>query len=143
MENADLKVPPRRVARDVRRPFGAHMQKLAYEARPGFHRHWFNSTPGRIDDALAAGYTHVEDKEGRKVERIVGVGDGGIALVGYLMEIPLEWYQEDMVRQQAELDKTDNAIRQGAVAGTPGVDGRYIPTTRGISIKSGSGAGGR
>lgn len=130
---------PRRTGKENRRPFGSQVQKLAYEARAGFHRHWFNNSPGRIDAALAAGYTAVEDKDGRKVQRIVGVNEAGDALLGFLMEIPEDWYQEDMARQQTEIDKTDSAIRQGAISGTPGVDGRYVPASRGISIKSGRG----
>lgn len=129
----------RRPTKDTRRPFGSQTQKLAYESRAGFHRHWFNNSPGRIDAALAAGYTHVEDKDGRKVQRVVGVSEGGDGLLGFLMEIPLDWYQEDMARQQTELDKTDSAIKSGAVAGTPGVDGRYIPAQRGIKIDTGRG----
>lgn len=129
----------RRPTKETRRPFGSQVQKLAYEARAGFHRHWFNNSPGRLDTALAAGYTHVEDKDGRKVQRVVGVNEAGDALFGFLMEIPEDWYQEDMARQQGEIDKTDSAIKTGNVAGTPGVDGRYIPPTLGISIKSGKG----
>lgn len=136
---SDLSGPTatRRVTKEARRPFGAKMQKLAYEQRANFHRHWFNSTPGRVDDALNAGYQHVTDKEGKKVCRVVGVAPEGGALQAYLMEIPEEWYQEDMARQQKEVDEMDSAIRRGAVEGNPGVDGRYIPQTRGISIKDG------
>lgn len=126
----------RRVPKEARRPFGAYTQKLAYESRVGYHRHWFNDIPGRIDQAVEAGYTHVIDKEGKKVQRVVGTNEGGSALTGFLMETPDEWYQEDMARQQMEVDKVDEAVRRGAVADSP--DGnRYIPS-RGISIRDGN-----
>lgn len=127
---------PRRPSKVGRKPFGSQDQKLAYAARQGFHRHWFNDLPGRIDAALEAGYTHVEDKDGRKVKRVVGVAPGGGSLDAYLMEIPEEWFQEDMKRQQTVVDQTDDAIRSGAVAGTPGKDGRYVKS---INYQTGKG----
>lgn len=117
---------PRRVTRDSRKPFGSQEQKLYYPPRAGYHRHWFNDNPGRIDDALQAGYTHVEDKEGRKVSRVVGVNQAGQPLIAYLMEISEEWYQEDLAAQQRLVDEKDKAIREGSVAGKPGEDGRYV-----------------
>lgn len=87
--------------------------------------------------ALAAGYTHVEDKEGKKVVRIVGVNPAGGPLNGYLMEIPEEWYQEDMIAGQKKVDELDASIRRGDIAGEVGKDGRYVPSTRGIKIQTG------
>jgi hypothetical protein len=125
----------RKISRDSRKPFGSQDQKLAYPTRENYHRHWFNELPGRIDSALEAGYTHVLDKEGRKVVRIVGVANSGDGLPSYLMEIPQEWYDDDMARQQAEIDKTEEAMRRGKLEEKPG-ENRYIPA-QGISIKSG------
>lgn len=120
--------------RKARTPFGSHRQKLSYPAREGYHRHWFkDSLPGRIDDALAAGYEHVKDKQGRIVARVTGVSPGGGPETSYLMELPEELYRQDMAAQEAENDKLDNAIRHGSIEGQPGKDGRYIPTT-GIKI---------
>lgn len=129
--------PPlaRKITKETRKPFGSQDQKLAYEARPGFHRHWFNGIPGRIDSALEAGYTHVIDKDGRKVTRVVGVDTGGGPLQGWLLELPEEWWQDDMKRQQKVVDEKDAAMRQGALDAKPG-DNRYVPA-RGISIKDG------
>lgn len=137
---SDNILPPRsqqRVPKDARQPFGSTTQKLAYPARPGFHRHWFNDDPGRIDAALAAGYTHVLDKKGENVHKVVGVNTAGGPLEGYLMELPEEWYQEDMARQHAETEKIQDAIKRGAVAGSPGEDGRYIPAATPIKVTSG------
>lgn len=125
----------RKISRDSRKPFGSQDQKLAYPARDGYHRHWFNELPGRIDSALEAGYTHVLDKEGRKVVRVVGVATSGDGLPSYLMEIPQEWYEDDMARQQSEIDKTEEAMRRGKLEEKPG-ENRYVPA-QGISIKHG------
>lgn len=122
------------VTREKRKPFGSQIQKLAYEPRVGYHRHWFNDLPGRIESALEAGYTHVLDKEGKKVARVVGVSPTGGPQTGYLMETPQEWFEEDMARQQAVVDENDQAIRTGSVAGTPGKDGSYVKS---IKIQTG------
>lgn len=129
--------PPltRKMDKSTRKPFGSQDQKLAYPERPGFHRHWFNEVPGRIDSALEAGYTHVLNKEGIKVNQVVGVANSGQPLVAWLMELPQDWYEEDMKRQQQVVDEKDSAIRQGALDAKPG-DNRYIPN-RGITIKDG------
>jgi hypothetical protein len=117
--------------RTARKPFGSHVQKLSYPERPGFHRHWFNDTPGRIARAEEAGYTHVKTADGRNVARIMGVGEGGGALNGYLMEIPLEWYREDQALKDAKRDEIDAKLRRGIVAGVaPGQDGAYLPTNK-------------
>ena len=81
------------VTRDTRKPFGAMEQKLYWPKRPGYHRHWFNDTPGRIDAALQAGYAHVTGRDEKPVCRVVGKREGGGGLMGYLMEIPEEWFQ--------------------------------------------------
>lgn len=136
----DINSPlPKRVTKETRRPFGSTMQKLFYPPREQYHRHWFNDVAGRIDTATAAGYTHVQDKEGKKVQRVVGVGPSGGPQTAYLMEIPEEWYKEDMKLQQVAIDEMDSAIKRGAVSATPG-DNRYIPS-RGIKIDTGRGGG--
>ena len=137
MTETSLPTLPRRPSKDSRKPFGSQNQKLAYPHRANFNRHWFNDSPGRIQQALEAGYTHVENREGAKVSRVVGVNEGGGALTAYLMEIPQEWYDEDMASQQKQVDDMDRAIREGAVAGKVGQDGRYIPS-QGIKMTTGS-----
>lgn len=136
MNTPNANVPTRRPTKESRKPFGSQIQKLAYPQRVGFHRHWFNDEPGRIEEALQAGYTHVEDKDGRKVQRVVGVATQGGALMGFLMEIPEEWFKEDMARNQQVVDERDAAIKAGHVTEEKGAN-QYVPQDRGISIKHG------
>lgn len=119
--------------RFVRVPFGAQTQKLYYPPREGFHRHWFNDTPGRIQRATQAGYAHVQEN-GAPVSRPVGVREGGGAMIGFLMEIPEEWFQEDQALHQARVDEIDQAIGAGNLEPDRRQQG-YIPQT-GISIRS-------
>lgn len=122
--------PPRRA---TRRPFSSVELKLAYESREGYHRHWFNDTPGRISRALEAGYEHVKDREGKNVSRLVGKDEGGNALNAYLLEIPEDWYKEDMAREQSAIDDKESAIKRGVTPGAE-VEKSYVPS-QGISIR--------
>lgn len=121
-----------------RRPFGLREQKLAYPDREGFHRHWFNDEPGRIARAQDAGYTQVMDEAGKPVSMTVGVARGGGAQIAYLMEIPAEWYREDMAAQESGHRELMDQIREGRVPGGPtGADrqAQYVPRDVGISIR--------
>lgn len=122
--------PVKEVTRTKRKPFGSQTQKLAYAARAGYHRHWFSDLPGRIEQAAEAGYTHVMDTEGKKVARVVGISPSGGPQTGFLMEIPQEWYDEDMSREQQTVDERDHAIRTGSVGGKPGQDGSYVKSIK-------------
>lgn len=123
----------------VRKPFGSQRQKLQYPNREGYHRHWFNDEPGRIEAAAEAGYEHVRDeRKGGNVQTVVGTARGGGALIAFLMEIPEEWYREDMAANEAEYASRMQEIRQGEHAKPQGRDGqlRYAGSTRGdISIR--------
>ena len=108
-------------------PMGAQRQKLATEQRDGFVRRWFNDEPGRIAQALGAGYTYVDDSRGH-MTFVVGKASAGGGLAAYLMEIPEEFYREDQEAKDAQARQFDEDVRRGAGAGrAPGVDGRYVP----------------
>ena len=93
--------------RKVRKPFGAFRQKLALPVRPQYHRHWFNDVPGRVDEAIAGGWTHVTDSEGKPIRRVVGTGRDKGALYAYAMELPLIFWEED---QAAKLERAKSAV---------------------------------
>lgn len=105
-----------KVTRSTRKPFGSQTQKLAFPQREGFHRHWFNDTPGRIDSAKEAGYVHVKDPvTGQNVQRVVGTTAQGTALMAFIMEIPKEWWDEDMAVYAKAADEKEESIRRGQV----------------------------
>jgi hypothetical protein len=127
----------RRVSRENRKPFGSQTQKLAFPAREGFHRHWFNDQPGRIKQAQDAGYTHVIDEATQKpVTRVVGVTAQGGPLDGYLMEIPTEWWESDMADNEKTVKEKEDTIRRGQVeAADPRErDSRFTATAQGRKI---------
>jgi hypothetical protein len=125
----------------VRKPFGNFDQKLSYPDREGFHRHWFNDTPGRIMQARNAGYEQVHEDDGRVVSMVVGVGRGGQPLVAFLMEVPEEWFREDMAAQEMVVHSLLTQIGKGDHSRPGGPDGnlRYAGSTRGdIKIETGN-----
>lgn len=93
-----------------RKPFGSMRQKLAWPPRSGYHRHWFNDDPGRIQEARAAGYESVKDHDGQIVSRPVGTAKAGGVLLGYLMEIPEVLWLEDMRAAQELANEREQAI---------------------------------
>jgi hypothetical protein len=114
--------------------FGANAQRLAFPNRPGFRRYWVNDDPGRVAMAKKGGYAHVMDPEQPGVPMALVTDktqQGGRR--SYLMEIPMEWYQEDMAAAQAERDKAMSDIKYGR-AGPGSEDNRYVPK-QGIKIQ--------
>ena len=99
--------------REFRKPLGGYNLKLDLPKRRGYHRHWFNDSAGRVDQASANGWTHVKGRDGKPIRRNVGrVGGEGGSSFAYAMEIPLVFYDEDMAtKHQIATDRVD-AIRQ-------------------------------
>ena len=121
--------------RSARKPFGSMSLKLDYPQRTGFHRHWFNDIPGRVARAVEAGYEHVKGSDQKNVSRVVGVAEGGGALTAFLMEIPEEWYQQDMAAEQRIINEKEAAMKRGVADGKEG-EGQYVPK-QGITIRQG------
>ena len=140
--------------RKERVPLGILRQKLRAEQREGFSRRWINDKPGRLDDAVSAGYSFVSDPDdglkigdgndasqiggvGTVISRTVGVHEGGRPMRAYLMEIDQETYDEDQEEKTRQVDEKEDSIRRGHDnQGRPGDGSRYVPSA-GIKIKHG------
>lgn len=123
--------------RKAREPFGGAEYKMNAPKRPGYHLHWFNDRPGRVDRAKRAGYEHVLDERGSPVSMVVDTQPGiGGGMLAYAMEIPEELWREDMKAAQKKIDVTEDAIRRGVYNQKP-QDHRYVPRT-GINIRRGN-----
>lgn len=132
------------VTRASRKPFGGQEQRLSFPNRAGFHSHWFNDEPGRLERARLAGYEHRKDtRTGKSVSTVVGISRGGTSLTAYLMDIPIEWYAEDMAAQEQHVLETKRQIQTGQFE-MPGAEtdakARYAGsnTMGGISIREGA-----
>jgi len=111
-------------------PFGTAKLKMQLSAadEAGFKQRgkvlrWFNGKDGRIERALAAGYSFVDPKyvtslgqsalhqgntdEGSKVSMIVSRGEHEIR--AYLMEIEKKFYDEDQAAKAARLVESEKA----------------------------------
>lgn len=133
--------------RKERVPLGAIRAKMTVdeatkEKNKGKKLRWVNDTAdGRIQHAEAGGYDFVtgdgterigEGQDGNsdlgsRVSRIVGTKEDGTPLRAYLMAVDEEFYKEDQLAKQKEVDEIDAQIRSGSVGSTkPGQDGRYV-----------------
>lgn len=124
--------------RPTRTPFGGLKLKLSAIPIPGFHLHWVNEAPGRLEEATIGGYEFVDEQEqlapgqsrqansdlGTRVRRLVGRGEDGNAQYAYLMKIPLDWYDQDQRELQAKVDAVDNMIRRAKMGN---VENAYAP----------------
>lgn len=123
--------------REVRRriPMSIPKAKLSVPEISGYHLHWINDYPGRIDQALQSGYEFVTPEEamlsnfslgasqsvsgntdlGSRVSIVVGRGDDATALRAYLMKIREDWYAEDQAISQQRVDNISQQIKKGII----------------------------
>lgn len=129
---ADVKANPatpagKDTAERKRIPMSVPVQRLSAPDMPGYHLHWFNGTPERLQRALDGGYEFVDEREmkinnvslggdttrsgntdmGSRVSVVSGeqIGKDGQPTRLILMKIKQEWYEEDqkLVEQRNEL----------------------------------------
>lgn len=94
----------------------------------GWTLYIFNDSPGRIEEALSAGWEFVTRDEigglvsnvvdsntdlGNKIRFRVGQNEAGDGLFAYLMKIPTAAYLEEQREIQSKVDLIDSAIRTG------------------------------
>jgi hypothetical protein len=107
--------------REKRGEWGAFAQKLALPVRAGYHRHWFNDVAGRIDEAKAAGWSHViNPRDGKPLKRVVGVGRDNAPLSAYAMELPTVFWQEEMDARHKTASERIDAIKKNPFPAQPG-----------------------
>ena len=92
-------------------------------ARPGFARRWVNDEGNNLAARYGDDWDHVEDPDskdeaadGKRIRRAVGTQRNGEPQYAYLMEKHEDWYKEDQAEKQRVIDKTEAAIKRGAVA---------------------------
>lgn len=102
------------------RRMGGFQQKLAYPKRPGYYRHWFNDSPGRIDEAKANGWAFVKGQDGQPVRRHVDSGRDNRGLNAYIMQIPELIHREDMAARHAAAASMMESVKRKAFDAQPG-----------------------
>lgn len=144
------------------KPMSTATLRLEVPNKPGWHRHWFRGTPGRLARAQQAGYRFVDQADcdvnnfdlagdsgaagstdlGSRVS--VSAGDEG-SVEGqagrmYLMECPEHLFEHSQEILGERLDKIADALKGGMVgAGEKGetsrdVANRYMKNTKSPSL---------
>ena len=137
-------------------PMSVPVQKLEAPEIPGYHLHWFNGTPERIQRALDGGYEFVDEREakinnvslggdsiasgntdmGSRVSVVSGteLGRDGQPIRLILMKIKQEWYEEDQRLVEARNDQIAAALRGGMIGAEKDAAGdsqmRYVDKSR-------------
>jgi hypothetical protein len=145
------------VARERKRiPMSVPVQRLEVAELPGYHLHWFVSTPERLQRALDGGYEFVNEHEmhlnnvslggessvsgntdmGSRVSVVSGqeVGKDGQPTRLVLMKIKQEWWDEDQVLVEAKNSKIRESLLGGMIGAEndrPGdAQHRYVDKTK-------------
>jgi hypothetical protein len=112
-------------------------QKMGVPARVGWVRRWVNDTPGRINKFKNKGWEFVKNPETGENWMLTvntAISDQG-GIKGYVMEIPLQFYQEDQNAKQESLDALDASIYGGTLNAEPD-DNRYVPKSSPIKVET-------
>lgn len=115
-------------------PMGSKAGRLKVPEKPGWHRHWFRTEPGRIERAMQAGYRFVDPAEISMIPQQIGgtpeqggstdlgsrvsvaaggFADNGQALRLFLMECPMRLYERAKAMLQSDTDATVDALAAG------------------------------
>jgi hypothetical protein len=130
-----IRKAPERMERTARGVFNGTRGKLKISeedvknfAEAGWTLHIFNDTPGRVEEALSAGWEFVTREEiggvvqnvvdgntdlANKIRFRVGQDEAGDALFAYLMKTPTYAYLAEQREIQNRNDRIDSAIRSG------------------------------
>ena len=137
-------------------PMSVPVQRLETADIPGYHLHWFLSSPERLQRAIDGGYEFVDEREikinnvslggdsaisgstdmGSRVSVVSGqeVGKDGQPVRLILMKIKQEWWEEDQVLVEARNTKVRDSLVGGMIGAEndrPGdAQHRYVDKTR-------------
>jgi len=134
----ESKKPVVGTSRKKRRPLGVSRLKLeVHDKDPNYVYRFVSDRDNRVNAAIEGGYEIApgmdvgHDKEGNTdpgagTSKVVDSVDGK-PVVGHLMRIKREWYEEDQAEKEKSLAEKDKAIAGGDIDGNAS-DHRYIPT---------------
>ena len=157
IEKSNPGTPAGSVAGERKRiPMSVPVQRLETADLPGFHLHWFISSPERLQRALDGGYEYVDEREmkinnvslggdsavsgntdmGSRVSIVSGqeIGKDGQPTRLILMKIRKEWWDEDQKLVEARNDKVRDSLLGGMIGAEKDANGdsqhRYVDKSR-------------
>lgn len=125
-KEAIAKSPSGRVRRT---PVGVRNVLTVGGKDPAYEYRIVNDTGDRVEQFKSAGYEVVSAKDvtvgDRRVNAASAEGSSATVSVGggskaVVMRIKKEWYEEDQVRKQSDVDQTEAATKADALKGTYG-----------------------
>ena len=105
---------------------------------------WINDQDGRLQQAEAAGYTFVKPEDAPSIgQYFLNKGNSDLSgkvsmivsknadppVIGFLMQIPQDYYAEDQAAKELRNKKSEEAILRNKVgdSGGAGVESAYVP----------------
>jgi len=131
-------------ARAERVPVHAQSSIDLDHVTPGYHGHWCSDAPGKIDKLLRAGY-RFKPKDGHTYantfgengtdSRVSRPGGGGVQL--YLMEIPIELYEEDQhAKNRIANEQMASVLPQDPDFYSRDESGKQVRTSEAVRVKT-------
>ena len=137
-------------------PMSVPVQRLETAEIPGYHLHWFTSSPERLQRAIDGGYEFVDEREmkinnvslggdsaasgnadlGSRVSVVSGqeLGKDGQPVRLILMKIKQEWWDDDQKQVEARNTKVRDALLGGMIGSENDRPGdarqRYVDKSR-------------
>lgn len=115
----EAKAPVPQSKRRPRGSVGGFGKKLHAPTREGYVRRFVNDSGNNIAEKMELGYTFVEEPgvqtfdPGSRINRLAGTKDGGAPLKTFLMETPLELYEQGVREKEEENRRVDQDIEAG------------------------------
>ena len=140
--------------RKKRRPIGETDPRLHAPERPGYMRRFVNDIKNRIQRFLEGGYEFVQDEQARNeagdekggaIRVVVGqLPEHQGVMHAYLMEIPNEYYNEDLEAKNNDRLAVEETMRGGHVQGADRKDSdNFYNTAQGREITVDVGSAGK
>lgn len=126
----ESRVSPEEKAQETRPervPIGTHRDKLVARNIPdGYVGRFVNDTDNNVERYVQAGYQFVTDTKvligqktvdadrgvGSTIWKTVGTKKDGTPLIAYLMVQRQDWYEQDQIAKQKEIDNTMGELKQ-------------------------------
>lgn len=129
MSNTTIEIKKRNLTREVkverreRRSTGVDSSRLKFDRpeyqREGYARRWAADRGNRLRELFDQDYDFVLDDKGEKMTQFGGTDRFGNKFDHYLMEKPLDWYEQDKLQklEKSSLEqeqKNNNTISQAS-----------------------------
>lgn len=122
-----------KVERRERRNTGIDSSRLKFDRpeyqREGYARRWAADRNNRLKELFDQDYDYVLDDKGQKMTQFGGTDRFGNKFDHYLMEKPLDWYEEDKLKKLEKSSLEQETKSNNAISGASKGLNMYRPKT--------------